>query len=147
VRSLEKACNVSASSPKLQAAGWLGAVFNAARGGHARAAKLLLADPEAGAMLTKVWGDQKPRKDAPPVRPDPEKDPLGVAAARGHLDIVELLSPHRSLCAPCAAVAAAARGHKDVFAHLVLGPADSMLEARRRGEGGRGGGGRLGGNG
>jgi hypothetical protein len=127
-RTLQRVCNVSAASPKLQAAGWLGALFNAARGGHTKVAQLLLADPDAGEMLTKVYADQKPKKGAPPRPPNPEKDPIAVAAARGHLAIVQALSPHRALCAPCAAVAAAAAGHKDVFVHLVEGPAGNLLE-------------------
>ncbi|KAI8465883.1 MAG: hypothetical protein J3K34DRAFT_76201 [Monoraphidium minutum] len=128
VARLQRACNVTASSAKLQAAGWLGALFNAARGGHGRVAKLLMADESAPALLSKIYESRKPKKDAPPVPPDPEKDPLAVAAARGHQEIVELLSPHGALCAPCAAVAAAGAGHKDVFGHLVLGPAKGLLE-------------------
>ncbi|GBF88260.1 hypothetical protein Rsub_00972 [Raphidocelis subcapitata] len=129
VRRLQAACNVSATSERLQAAGWLGALFNAARGGHARVVRLLLADEEAPQMLSKLYADLKPRKDGPPRAPNPEKDPLGVAAARGHLDVVGELSSQRALCAPCAAIAAAAAGHADVFIHLVVGPARNLLEA------------------
>lgn len=125
---LQRACNISASSSKLQAAGWLGALFNAARGGHADVAKLLMAHEEASALLTKLYANLKPRKDGPPRPPNPEKDPLAVAAARGYMGIVELLSPQRALCAPCAAVAAAGAGREEVFEHLVAGPAASLLE-------------------
>jgi len=126
--SLQKLCNVSASNPKLQVAGWLGALFNAARGGHTQVVQLLLKHEEVGQMLTKLYANLQRKKDGPPVPPNPEKDPLAVAAARGHLEIVEALSQHRALCAPCAAIAAAAAGHTDVFVHLVSGPADSVLE-------------------
>jgi hypothetical protein len=139
---LQKACNVSASSAKLQAAGWLGALLNAARGGHERVARLLMADGDAPAMLAKIYEGRKPSKDGPLKPPNPEKDPLAVAAARGHAAIVELLSPQRALCAPCAAVAAAKAGHGDVFAHLALGPAKSLLEVRARPAGASGGSGR-----
>jgi hypothetical protein len=135
VRQLQRACNVSASSERLQAAGWLGALFNAARGGHGKVVRLLLADEDAAEMLSKVHAGIKRKKDGPPVAPHPEKDPLAIAAARGHLEVVELLMPFRALCAPCAAAAAAAAGHSDAFVMLASGPAAAMLEVRffRRG--------------
>ena len=143
VRRLQRACNVSASSAKLQDAAWLGALFSAARGGHTRVAKLLMAYEDAPSVLVKLYESLKPKKDAPPVPPNPEKDPLAVAAARGHLAIVELLSPQRALCAPCAAVAAAASGHADVFGHLALGPASGLLEVGGQGSERRGAGARM----
>ena len=127
-RLLSRACNVSESSPKLQAAGWLGALFNAARGGHADTARLLLAHADADTLLGKIYAHRKPKKGGPPVAPDPEKDPLAIAAARGHLQLVQLLSPRRALCAPCAAAAAAGAGHVEIFAHLAAGPARSVLD-------------------
>lgn len=128
-RRLQRACNVSSSSPRLQAAGWLGALFGAARGGHTRVARLLLADADAPEMLGKLYADAKPKKDGPPVAPDPEKDPLAAAAGRGHQAVVELLSPHRALCGPCAAVAAAGGGHLAAFEHLVAGAGAQLLDA------------------
>jgi hypothetical protein len=89
-----------------------------------------MASDEAASTLTKLYESTKPKKDAPPVPPNPEKDPLAVAAARGHLAIVELLAPQRALCAPCAAVAAAGAGHADVFQTLIMGPAGGILEVR-----------------
>jgi hypothetical protein len=60
-----------------------------------------------------------------------------AAAAAGHQGVVEVLLQHGLvLCAPCAAVEAAAGGYLDILKMLVEGPAGQMMEVGWGGGGG-----------
>jgi len=132
VSALTQLCNASSSSIKYQEAGWQGQVLLAASRNHLTALNLLLQHPQASALLGKLYsGRQASSESQGPPPPLPlDQDPLMSAAAAGHKGVVEaLLKYGMVLCAPCAAVEAAAAGHLEIFKMLVEGPAGQMLQA------------------